>query len=380
MSQTLPASTDPLSVNSDGLSHSLDEKPDIVDLHDLLVILNFVRAQQDKFLVGTSLVEVTSTIFQTTELEPKAKRLWDSAEPVDRVGMVFDVPSRRRDNQIHGPKYFLPSNIVRQPPSPFHPAYTPRQLETIYFQALNSGSSIHTTSLIECLFETWPKPWPLVRIRVPPSRDQAKVEYITSPYVARRAIEFTVTNPRQFSATVTPYGTIVNGFRDKPTYYSVIGFSRIGDVSASSVDLCPIDTIVDLSSMEHGDVGRAYNYPFIVTSIERYLQDFLPNFAQSNTFSQATYSLLARQVRGAWGEHIREIVMWVRRYYKMKIQEGVKSPYCAYCGMPEIFMGSFRSPEAPFMRCSTCKDEYYCSQQHQQFAWSYHKHFCQPHA
>ncbi|KAF9042162.1 hypothetical protein BJ165DRAFT_1485954 [Panaeolus papilionaceus] len=60
----------------------------------------------------------------------------------------------------------------------------------------------------------------------------------------------------------------------------------------------------------------------------------------------------------------------------MKVRN--KAAYCAYCGMPELVEAGLFSTGAPMDRCSVCKIEYYCGEEHQKLAWSYHKHFCQP--
>ncbi|KAF9042142.1 hypothetical protein BJ165DRAFT_1405852 [Panaeolus papilionaceus] len=344
----------------------------VVDLHDLLVLLNYERARRDRYFHNTRLQEITTTTFQSRKINKNARTKWGQSDPSHRLGIVFGSQMKRTVGNQQSEELELPTNILKPPVPPSLSKLTLREQETIYWRSRNRGGSDTTTNLLECLFDTWPDTSPLLRVRIPPLGNKPAQEFLTSPYT-RKAVEFTLIEPTEATVTVTPTKTFVNNASDEEVAYSVIGLTSLdSSTSANMGDAGPVDTIVDLSSMQHGDAGRGYHTEdaFIVARLEDYVQDCLPKFAKSHTFEHATYNCTARRLarREPWDDEMLETVDYVRRYWEFR---HIRT-FCAFCGVPEGFKGDGK----PLICCSRCQNEFYCSHFHQQSAWAYHQHFC----
>ncbi|KAF9042171.1 hypothetical protein BJ165DRAFT_1486023 [Panaeolus papilionaceus] len=256
--------------------------------------------------------------------------------------------------------------MIHWDPTTYVRNLTPKQLETYYWQARNHDGCFRTVTLLQHFFDLLPFDIP-IRIRTAAPADlrsgegksakPAPVEYITPAY-RRQIVEFYVNISKHLSASlVLPDNKafITGGIK---TPHAVIGFSP----PAGSMD-----TILDLSSLQYGEVGRGYkgNDLFVFESIQDYVTTRLPKYGESNTIKTAKLSDLIGPAPD--DDFLVDIALRAKRRWENRTQ----IPFCAYCGAPP-------KEGTQMERCSGCKKDFYCSSAHQLSAWSFHKLFCKP--
>ncbi|KDR68725.1 hypothetical protein GALMADRAFT_256547 [Galerina marginata CBS 339.88] len=317
----------------------------VLDLYDISLLLNYERASTEPRFRQTKLREVATTDdFKTVRL---LTPIWQEAT-VPRTGLVFDrtrPPPKKRDEPD------LPTNMLASPIPNNLKSLTPKELETYYWQARNHDGCFRTVTLFQHFIDLFPD---FTRVRV---RTVTKDKPRTYSTLAsdRVIVEFQLFEPANMTmAMVLPDNqTHISG--GQPIVdHAVLGFSA---------PAANVDTILDLASLQFGDVGRGVKGRslFVVEPIEQYVSR-LSKYANHHDFHQAKHSLRINDAPDS--DWLREVAKKVKERWDNRINEH----WCGHCGAPPL--------GEDLKRCAPCKQAYYCNSEHQLAAWPFHKHFC----
>ncbi|KAH9487294.1 hypothetical protein JR316_0001364 [Psilocybe cubensis] len=316
---------------------------DILDLHDIALLLNYERASTEPRFRHAKLREVTNSDFQTVRLLAPE---W-AAPNVPKTGMVFDKPRRGSQTETRPD---LPSNMLPDSPSPSLTSLNPKQLETLYWQARNHDGCYRTVTLFQHFIDLFPNPNTIpIRVR---TIDNHGPKVYTVSAGARLILEMKLKEPSSLTlACVLP---------DNQTYIS--GGARVIDhaVLAFSEDGQNIESILDLSSLQFGDVGRGCKGRglFLLEPVHEYVDRYLPRFATQNNFEDGKHSSRINDAPdSAW---LRQVAKRVKERWDNRKNEH----WCGHCGAP-----------GKTLRKCPCGSAYYCDVDHQKAAWPFHKHF-----
>lgn len=318
----------------------------IIDLYDIALLLNYERAATEPRFRHTKLREVA----QNEDFKTIRMLTHEWTTNTQKTGFVFDrlPPHSPEDDDDPSAPPDLPSTMLA--PRDHHWAaqpdltyLTPFQLETFYWQARNHDACYKSVTLIQHFFALFP-PDTQVRVRTEKGR-----EYLVSAS-SRVIMEMKLVRPRgvTLSCVLPRNMTYITG-GEEVMDHAVVGFPDAGAEAG---------TILDLASLQFGDVGRGCGGKslFLLESIEAYGVR-LNKFAEGNTFDDAKVSMaIGGSPWDGWLKRVAERVRdrWVKR-------EG----WCGHCGKP-----------GELKKCSACKDAFYCDNLHQAAAWAYHKRWC----
>ncbi|PPQ63556.1 hypothetical protein CVT24_004787 [Panaeolus cyanescens] len=342
-----------------------EEPPAPADLHDLVVLLMYEWGTTDPRFRHSKLIEVSSTSFQTIK-NPDNIDDWRDTDPSRRIGLLFHKPKAPKEECAEDRD--LPSNMLPDiprcmlKPSVLAIKDSERQLETYFWQARAHDGCMRSVVLMQHFVHLLTLQHDLqVRIRTLPStrnkEPRKPVEYVTS-INCRMVHEFSLYNSELTTISLfLSQGCLITGDPGR-TPHVVLGFRKPNG---------PTLSILDMSSLQYGEVGRGHkghNF-FILESIEDYAQEYLPKFAEKNTFATARTTYGVHNVPRDVDEYLKDVAARAKKRWDSRRE----SPFCAYCGGPP-------KPGAKMMRCSACKTDHYCSPSHQKAGWYYHKHFC----
>lgn len=321
----------------------------VLDLHDISLLLNYERASTEPRFRHTKLREATTNKFSTIRfLSPEWARI---TRP--KIGWVFDRVQQTLDSSSQEDEPDLPSNMLPNIVSAELSHLSAKELELYYWQARNHDGCFTTVALFQHFIDLFPESTQ-IRIR---NVDKDKTFVYNTLASNRLIVEMNLYEPYTVSlSTVLPDNqTYITG--DDPTMiHAVLGFS----LPNSST----IDTILDLASLQFGDVGRGNKGRslFVLESFPQYANR-LEKFAKSSNFKD---SRLSQRIRGTPKDN------WLRavaQRTKERWEKRATVPWCGHCGAPP-----FRDRD--LKKCSKCKAAWYCDADHQIAAWTFHKHFC----
>ncbi|KAF8907651.1 hypothetical protein CPB84DRAFT_1744561 [Gymnopilus junonius] len=292
----------------------------MLDLHDISLLLNYERAATEPRFRHAKLREVATTSdFQTIRvLDPE----W-AKTTVPRTGLVFD--------RARPPPNSKDSDGVDEPTCLriYSPAGTYKYKESHVKAARDVLLAKQEPR--RHLIDLFPQ---FIRIRVR-TVEKDKPRIYSTLALERLIVEFNLIEQNSLTvATVFPDNMTYISGADPTIIHAVLGFATPGG---------DIDTILDLASLQFGDVGRGFKGRglFVLEPIAQYLSR-LDKFAKRNTFKQAKLSQRINDapdtlVRALWGSSA-----WSRPQEVYKMQKA-----------------------------------YYCDAEHQLAAWPFHKHFCE---
>ncbi|PPQ68781.1 hypothetical protein CVT24_007724 [Panaeolus cyanescens] len=344
----------------------------VIDLHELGVLINYERASTDHRFRHIKLREV-ATISDFTTIKCSAIE-WTTS-PNHRLGLVYDKRPAQPAGDNENPEPDLITNMVNDPIPPLLRHLTTRDLETFYWRTRHHDASQVTAVILQHFFDLFP-PYTRVRIRtmapvIPSTRQLQPVSprdapinppkhiYYSTLVSDRKVIEFQITNPKQRTVIAVLPGSkpfITGGYG--PIKHTILGFGPPAS---------PIETVYDLTSMQFGEEGKGNKRKglFVLEPIQDYVGIRLPKMVESHTMSEA--KLLDRVEFDVNDIHLIDVA----RRVKTRWQRRKEIPFCAYCGAP---------PEhgKDMAKCSACKLDHYCNEEHQRNAWPFHKLFCDP--
>ena len=343
----------PLHMDSDSDIDSVGEEPhDLeeieLELHDISLLLNYERASTEPRFRHTKLREATTNKFSTIRfLSPQ----WTQVTR-PKIGLVFDRAQQKKSSKDEPD---LPSNMLPNIIRPNLSHLSVKELETYYWQVRNHDGCFTTVTLFQHFIDLFPES---TQIRVRKVDNNKPIVY--SMLASERLIvEMDLHEPHTVSMSVVLPDNVTYITGEDPTMiHAVLGFSPPG----SAIDT--IDTILDLASLQFGDVGRGNKGRslFVLESTSQYANR-LEKYAKSSNFENPKLSL---RIRGTPKDD------WLRavaQRAKERWEKRATVPWCGHCGAPP-------SRDQNLKKCSKCKAAWYCDADHQTAAWTFHKHFC----
>lgn len=249
----------------------------VLEVHDISLLLNYERASTEPRFRHAKLREVTTNEFSTVLfLNPE----WAQA-PQPKIGLLFNRVQQTESSQDEPD---LPSNMLPNiiPANLSH--LSPKELETSYWQVRNHDRCFTTVALFQHFIDLFPESTQIRIRRV----DENKPLVYSTLASDRFILEMDLYEPHTVSmSSVLPDGmTYITG--DDPTMiHAVLGF---GPPNSS------VDTILDLASLQFGDVGRGNKGRslFVLESVLQYTNR-LEKFAKGSNFKNPKTSQRIRR-------------------------------------------------------------------------------------
>ncbi|KZT31513.1 hypothetical protein SISSUDRAFT_1056459 [Sistotremastrum suecicum HHB10207 ss-3] len=324
----------------------------VLDLHGISVMLNYERGATEPRFRHAKLIKVATTRdFETA----RGFQTIDQGDLAPRTGLLFGkYPPSSNEETVPD----LPSNMLAQPVPPGLQHLTPKQLETYYWQARNHEGCYDAIALFQYFIDLFPAS---TRLRVRSVKNDSPKEYYCLAD-ARTIHEFELTDQLSLN--------MVSVLPERVTYISGLGHSTchavLGFAPPGRGPYFP-ETVLDLASLQFGETGRGFKGrgTFVLEDTEEYVSR-LATFSRAHNFEDSTRSERINEA------NIRDNVWLVTLAVKVKErwENGQFVPWCDHCGAPP-------SLGHRLLRCSQCKQVYYCDAEHQLSAWPFHRHFCQ---
>jgi hypothetical protein len=227
------------------------------------------------------------------------------------------------------------------------------QLETLFHQARNHDGSYQAISLLQIFFALFRKDTKL-RVRHAPYGKEPGSSYTTT--ISRRVIiEESFRNPKFTTAIcVLPEGSMHASGHKPHLRHAVVGFSPPGSDTVQS--------FLDLSSMQFGDIGRGPGPKGKQLFALDTPQEFAMRFSKLATGADPSKSQRTLAISGTpVDDWLGEVALRAKKRWDNRAKE----KWCGHCGAP-----SAKS------KCAGCGDAYYCGRDHQKMAWGFHKGYC----
>lgn len=239
----------------------------------------------------------------------------------------------------------VPSNLAH---------LTPYELETIFWQARGFDAYYKSAVLLQIFFEEYVGTTQPLRIRTTTGR-----ESVTNQTTAK-VMEWSLSPKLVLLATVRKFLNPVpmirlSGAQDI-LHHAALGFAPLHEQMT--------DTILDLSSMQFGDVGRGLiskttfalespiQYNIRLRKVSTYMELKVSQQLCKDKLDEETITSLKSAAQRA----------------KLRWDARETRPFCGHCGAPS-------EPSKP-KRCTACMEVHYCNLEHQTLARPFHKKFC----
>lgn len=316
-----------------------------LELYDIALLLNYERASTEPRFRFTKLHEATTSDFTTFRVPPSCHGAEWGSHAGPKAGFVFVAEQQTKGQSNQEPD--LPSNMLPTPvpPGPLQ-TLTPKQLETIYWQARNHDGCYKSVALIQHFFDLFPDDT-LIRVRT-----HRGVDY-TTPVSVRAILEMKLLKPKTVTMCYIPPGRTYTTGGLPVMNHAVMGFGA--SVNGN------IETVLDLASLQFGDAGRGLGgrSTFLMDSLDAFY-DMTERVALGADTESARVSLaIGPSPDDAW-------LKQVARKVKERWEKRETDPWCGHCG----------APGKELKKCSACKVVFYCDNTHQMAAWPYHKRYC----
>ncbi|CAI9632403.1 unnamed protein product [Alternaria burnsii] len=307
----------------------MTDSEEVLDLYDIAVLLNYERITTEPRFRHTRLREVAfpDTEPRTVALNNLVTQGWNKNAC---TWIILDQQQASTPNAPDLPTDFLLQDQIEDS------TLSNEQLETLFYQARNHDGCYQAISLLQIFFALFHDKTKL-RVRHFPYGKGPGSSYMTT--ISRRVVVGeTFRNPKLTTAI----------------YVLPEGFSPH--------DSETVQSFLDLSSMQFGDVGRGPGPKgkqlFALDTPEEFAVRFskLAKGANSSK-SQRTLAISGTPVDD-WLEQValRTKERWDKR---------AKEKWCGHCGAP-----------CAKSKCAGCGNAYYCGKEHQKMAWGFHKGYC----
>ncbi|KAJ7073479.1 hypothetical protein B0H15DRAFT_917544 [Mycena belliarum] len=327
-------------------SHSRVVVQTPLDLYAIALLLNYERASTEPRFRHAKLIDIATTSdSESSSRVGPVREIVRSQQWVSRTGpkdgFVFEkLSSAPRDEPD------LPANMLPSPIPDGLKSLTPKNLETIFWQARGHDGCYKSVTLLQHFFDLYPPDMPL-RVRT-----SAGADYLTSAST-RVILELKLLKPKLMTiAHVVGSRTYITGAADT-MMHAVAGFAESQDGNVA--------TILDLASLQFGDAGRGVGgrSTFALESLDAFYDRVETIAVWADTDNARTSARIGPCSDDAW-------LKQVARRAKARWDTRDTHAWCGHCG----------GPGAELKKCSLCREEAYCNGAHQAAAWPYHKRFC----
>ena len=315
-----------------------------LDLVDIAVLLNYEHATTDERFRNMKLREVVypGESPRSFNSDPQSHPAdWRSN---DRTWIALEEASTQEDRQ-------LPATMMSQVncvPS----TLTEQQIETIFYRTRAFNFCAKSCLLLEQFFSLFPSDTEL-RIRQAPQGEQSGTSYITT-VGNRYLVHDVLVEPKLSTVLASPqwdHFKSAGAGAELEHWYTTFYAPNRGQIAS----------VLDLSSMQFGEVGRGpgkngkmlfvledktdyeERLKRIAGSVDLARRQILPQAICENEFAPGN---LVRKVKERWEKQATE-------------------KWCGHCGAPE-----------PKFKCTGCGDVWFCNKEHQKMMWSFHKGYC----
>jgi hypothetical protein len=316
-----------------------------LDLVDIAVLLNYERATTEELFRDTKLREVAypGQTFRSASLDPRAPPPdWRNN---DRTWIALEEVSTQEDRQLPDA---MPSQVSKYVPK----TLTEQQLETIFYRTRAFDSCRKVVELLQEFFALFPANTKL-RIRHAPKDKEPGTSYVTSVR-SRRVFQDVLVEPKFSTVLASPQW-------ERILFAGTGAEMRQCYMAFYAPDSGEVSSILDLSSMQFGEVGRGPGKEgkmlFVLeekTDYEERLKRIAGSvdLARRESFSHVIFD---HEFLGG------SIVRTVKERWEKRDTE----KWCGYCGAPE-----------PKSKCGGCRNVWFCNKMHQKMMWSFHKGYC----
>ncbi|KAH6614033.1 hypothetical protein C7974DRAFT_404345 [Boeremia exigua] len=329
---------------------------DPMDLIDIATLLNYERVTREPHSRHTKLVHVLlpdDPMLEKLQKNTPSKLLKDNI-PNERTWIIL------RDSKGDDEQPDLPSTMINKAMPPLRPLSS-QDLETVYYRIKHQDACYSSVCLLQCFFGLFPPDTPL-RIRHEPMDGMGTFTYDTT-ISHRTGISDTFVLPK-FSTAVsienrspqTNDNFWLSGYQHTLNH-AHMGFSPPGSEWTMS--------LLDLSSMQFGDVGRGPGrkgrMPFVCEHAfgwEHRWRDFAHSHQPG---SRAFIETLLGPAYPEDARHLQEAAQRAKDRWEKRATE----KWCACCGAPK-----------PKFKCGGCGEVWFCDRQHQKNVWPLHKGYC----
>ena len=329
---------------------------DVLDLHDIGLLLNYERVTTEPRFRHSKLRELIrpGEIPQTVVLA----KVWDdNTRP--RTTFIFDrSPQHASKLDLTGPPD-LPTNMlpIDLGANDRLNSLAAKELETIFWQARGHDGCYKSVTLLQHFFDMYPAST-LIRIRHGPKDSRGKVpgETHVTTLDRRVILEMTLAKPRHcvMSSVCPENKTYISG-ESSIMVHAVVGFAPL--------DVQNMTSVIDLSSMQFGDIGRgpgSKGQGLLALDTMDEFYDRMDKVAHGNVDGESkTSQRIGPCTDDNW---LKEVAQKAKLRWERKESE----KWCGHCGGP--------LPDTK--ACSGCHKAWYCNSEHQKSAWSFHKHYC----
>ncbi|KAG9194663.1 hypothetical protein G6011_04698 [Alternaria panax] len=325
----------------------MTDTEDLLDLYDIAVLLNYERSTTEPRLRHTKLREVAfpGTEPQTVALNSPVNQGWNENAC---TWIILDQQQAITPDAPDLPTNFLREDKIRDN------TLSNEQLETLFHQARNHDGCYQAISLLQIFFALFQDETKL-RVRHFPYGKGPGSSYTTT--ISRRVvIEESFRNPKFTTAIcVLPEGTMYTSGHESELKHAVVGFSPH--------DSETVQSFLDLSSMQFGDIGRGPGPKGKQLFALDTAEEFAMRFSKLAKGTDSSKSQRTLTISGTPADDwLEEVALRAKKRWDNRANE----KWCGHCGAPRAKS-----------KCAGCGDAYYCGREHQKMAWGFHKGYCQ---
>ncbi|KAJ7150470.1 hypothetical protein C8R43DRAFT_1005915 [Mycena crocata] len=311
---------------------------EILDLYEISLLLAYERASVEPRFRHAKLREIASASspFKTIVAPPQ----WDNHKTA-KDGFVLDIGTPKSISERDGPD--LPSNMLPVPTPPSLQHLTAKDVERIYWQIRSYDGCFRCIALLQHFFNLYP---PNVALRI---RTSTGVDFVTTAF-HRSVREMLLLEPKLMTMIMIMPTTVHIGGDLPEMNHSVLEFY---DPSRASEPV-----ILDLSSLQFGDVGRVSGTSTFVLESKTNFSARLGRIANDTETPEKPYPRYPRHSDDSW---LKPVALKVKTRWDNRQEKR----WCGHCG----------APGSDLKKCA-CQEAFYCDGAHQLAAWPFHKRFC----
>ncbi|KAH8836097.1 hypothetical protein DL96DRAFT_1576709 [Flagelloscypha sp. PMI_526] len=330
---------------------------EMLDLYDISLLLNYERATTEprfRFAklreVATPGTELNTVDFVRDDLftdSSRAKTQFVYDRPMEYAGTKSYIPG-----PPDTPKNILPTSLSSSDPLA---DVSWQGLETFFWQTRGHDACYNSVILLQHFFDLYPPETP-IRIRHGPGKGKGRVS--VTQIRNRFIVELGLVNPKHtLIALVSPENQAYLSGENVVMKHAILEFSETGRKGAEGA------AMLDLSSMQFGDVGRGPGVKGKATFALDTSEEFRDRLNMVAEGIDPSFRRVSRRIGPCqWDNWLRDVAGRVKARWDRRESE----KWCGHCGAP-----------VPVERtCGGCRNAWFCDKNHQRAAWVFHKLAC----